>query len=40
MVGYKGAEVCEIAGLFLLIILANKFDKNVIGLYRDKGLTM
>ena len=35
---YGGAEVCEIAGLFLLNNLTNKFDKNSIGLYRDDGL--
>ena len=35
---YGGAEVCEIVGLFLLNNLANKFDKNSVGLYRDDGL--
>ena len=30
----------KLQGLFLLNILANKFDINGIGLYRDKGLTM
>ena len=26
---------CELVGLFLLNNLANKFDKNSVGLYRD-----
>ena len=37
---YDGAEVCEIVGLFLWNDLANKFDKNSIGLYRDDGLAL
>ena len=37
---YDGAEVCEIVGLFLLKNLANKFDKNSVGLYRDDGLAL
>ena len=35
---YGGNEVCELVGLFLLNSLANKFDKNSVGLYRDDGL--
>ena len=38
MGAYDGAEVCEIVGLFLLNNLANKFDKNSFGLYRDDVL--
>ena len=40
MGAYGGAEVCEIVGLFLLNNLANKFDKNSVGLYRDDGLAL
>ena len=40
MGAYDGAEVCEIVGLFLLNNLANKFDKNSVGLYRDDGLAL
>ena len=35
-----GTEVCKIAGLFLLNILTNKFDRNSIGLYRGDGLAI
>ena len=31
----NGAEVCELVGLFLLNSLANKFNNNSVGLYRD-----
>ena len=37
---YDGAEVCKLVGLFLLNNLANKFDKNSVGLYRDDGLAL
>ena len=40
MGAYDAAEVCEIVGLFLLNNLANKFDKNSVGLYRDDGLAL
>ena len=40
MGAYYGSEVCEIAGLFLLNNLANKFEKNSVGLYRDDGLAL
>ena len=40
MKGYNGGKVCEIVGLFLLNNLANKIDKNSVGLYRDRGLTL
>ena len=36
---YDGAEVCELAGLFMLNDLSKKFDKDNIGLYRDDGLS-
>ena len=35
-----GAEVCELAGLFMLNELSNKFEKDDIGLYRDDGLSV
>ena len=37
---YNGAEVREIVGFFHLNDLANKFDKNIVGLYRDDGLAI
>ena len=40
MRAYDGAGVHEIVGLFLLNNLANKFDKNSTGLYRDDGLAL
>ena len=40
MGAYDVAEVCEILGLFLLNNLANKFDKNSVGLYRDDGIAL
>ena len=40
MEAYNGAEDCEIVGLILLNNLANKFDKNSVGLYRDNGLAL
>ena len=36
----NGTEVCELVGLFLLNHLANKFDKNSVGLHRDDGLAL
>ena len=40
MGAYDGAEVSELVGLFLLNSLANKFDKNSVGLHRDDGLAV
>ena len=40
MGAYDGAEIWELADLFLLNNLANKFDKNSIGIYRDNGLAL
>ena len=40
MGSYDGAEVCELAGLFMLNVLPKKFDKDNIGLYRDDGLSV
>ena len=37
---YDGAEVCELAGLFILKKLSKKFDKDSFGLYRDDGLSI
>ena len=38
MGSYDGAEICELAGIFILKSLADKIDKQDIGLYRDNGL--
>ena len=38
MGSYDRAEVCELVGIYVLNILANKYDKKNIGLYRDDGL--
>ena len=35
-----GAEVCEIAGLYLLHLINNVFKDDNIGLYRDYGLAL
>ena len=40
MGAYDRAEVCEIAGSFLIHQLSNKYNKEDIGLYRDDGLTV
>ena len=37
---YDGAEVCELAGSFLLHQLSNKYNKKDTGLYRDDGLAV
>ena len=38
MGSYDGAEICELVGIYILNILADKYDKNNIGLYWDDGL--
>ena len=38
MGSYDRADVCEQVGIYVLNTLANKYDKNNIGLYRDDGL--
>ena len=40
MESYNGAEVCELAGLFMLNKLSKKFDKDNIELYRDDELSV
>ena len=40
MGSYDGAELCELAELFMLNELSKKFDKDNIGLYRDHGLSV
>ena len=40
MGSYDGAEVCELAGLFMLNELSKTFDKDNIGSYRDHGLSV
>ena len=38
MGSHDGAEVCELAGAFLLNNLSHIIDKSNVGLYRDDGL--
>ena len=38
MGAFDGAEVCELVGTYLLSKIAQKYNKNDIGLYRDDGL--
>ena len=38
MGSYDGAEVCELVGVYILSLLANRVDKEDTGLYRDDGL--
>ena len=40
MEAYDGAEVCKLAGIFMLNKISKKYDKNDIGLYRDDGLVV
>ena len=40
MGAYDGAEVCELVGTYLLSLIAEKYNKNDIGLYRDEGLAI
>ena len=40
MGSYDGAKVCEIVGMFMLVMLSKSFEKNSIGLYRDDGLSV
>ena len=39
MGSYSGAEICELIGLYMLHGLSNIFEKKMVGLYRDDGLT-
>ena len=38
MGAYDGAEVCELVGTYMLSLIAQKYNKDDIGLYRDDGL--
>ena len=40
MESYDGAEVCELIGIFMLILIGDKYNSNDIGLYRDDGLAV
>ena len=40
MGAFDGAEVCELVGAYLLSLIASKYNKNEIGLYRDDGLAV
>ena len=35
---YDGAEICELVGIFMSLLLSKKYSSNNIGLYRDDGL--
>ena len=37
---YDGAEVCELIGIFMLLLLSKHINKNYIGLHRDDGLAI
>ena len=37
MGAYEGEEACELVGTYLLSLIAEKYNKNDIGLYRDDG---
>ena len=38
MGAFDGAEICELVGTYLLSLIAQKYEKKDIGLYRDDGL--
>ena len=40
MCSYDGAEICDLAGLYILNVLTNEFGKERVGLYRDDGLVL
>ena len=40
MGAYDGAEVCELVGIYLQSLLAERYNKNDFGLYRDDGLAV
>ena len=40
MGAFDGAEICELVGTYLLSIIAEKYPKEDIGLYRDDGLAV
>ena len=37
---FDGAEICELVGTYALSKLADKFDSDNIGLYRDDRLAV
>ena len=38
MGSYDGAEICELVGLYILLVLGEKYGKYKVGLYREDGL--
>ena len=40
LASYDGAEVCELSGILMLSLTGNKYNPNIIGLYRDEGLAI
>ena len=37
---YDGAQVCELIGIFMLLLFSKHINKNRIGLYRGDGLAI
>ena len=40
LVSYDGADVCRLIGIFMLSLIGNKYNPNIIGLYRDDGFAV
>ena len=40
MGSHDGAEICELVGIFILSLIAQKYRKEDTGLYRDDGLSI
>ena len=40
MGAYDGAEICELIGIFMLLLIEKKYDSENIGLYRGGGLSV
>ena len=40
MVSYGEVEVCVLISIFMLSLLGNEYNRNIIGLYRDDGLVV
>ena len=38
MGSYDRAEICELVGLYILLVLGEKYGKDKVGLYREDGL--
>ena len=40
MGAYDGAEICELMGILLLLLLSNRYSSSNIGLHRDDGFSV